>query len=261
MNKYFLFFIILFLPANAEIVTVTEKFSHTGDVSRIEACNIAEQRAITKAKRQVLGQKITSEEFEICSEVDGKTTCHRNQFSLIDTNGEVTEFERLDVNQEQKEIDGILVDICEVTIKANIQKRKEELDTSYDFNVKLNKLNFRENENLSINISINKPIYLTVFQYLPYETKDFQITKIFPNHLQPSNLIEEKQINIPSNGKFVVQFPKNVNKKIIDEHLIFLFSKNSINWLNKYTKKEDLIKKYMSEKQVKLIYKGYTIVK
>ena len=59
----------------------------------------------------------------------------------------------------------------------------------------------------------------------------------------------------------MVQFPKNVNKKIIDEHLIFLFSKNSINWLNKYTKKEDLIKKYMSEKQVKLIYKGYTIVK
>ena len=54
MNKYFLFFIILFLPANAEIVTVTEKFSHTGDVSRIEACNIAEQRAITKAKRSVL---------------------------------------------------------------------------------------------------------------------------------------------------------------------------------------------------------------
>ena len=55
MNKYFYFY-NLFLPANAEIVTVTEKFSHTGDVSRIEACNIAEQRAITKAKRQVLAK-------------------------------------------------------------------------------------------------------------------------------------------------------------------------------------------------------------
>ena len=52
------------------------------------------------------------------------------------------------------------------------------------FNVKLNEKNFRDGEELKINIELNKPIYLTIFQILPYEKKDFQVHKVFPNELE-----------------------------------------------------------------------------
>ena len=59
----------------------------------------------------------------------------------------------------------------------------------------------------------------------------------------------------------MIEFPKNIKDKSVDEHLIFIFSKKKINFFNNYLKREDLIKKYMSEKDVKLIYKTYTIIK
>ena len=38
--------------------------------------------ALLKALEKVLGQTISSDEMENCSEVDGKTSCERNQFFL-----------------------------------------------------------------------------------------------------------------------------------------------------------------------------------
>ena len=96
MNRLILIFLIFYFPAAAEVVTTEGIYNYTGNISENEACSLAKERAKLKALEKVIGQKISSEELENCSEVDGKTSCERNQFFLSSFNGEITQLKELD---------------------------------------------------------------------------------------------------------------------------------------------------------------------
>ena len=123
------------------------------------------------------------------------------------------------------------------------------------------KKNFRDGEKLKIDIVLNKPIYLTIFQILPYEKKDFQVHKVFPNDLEKDNYLKEKNFKLPQKAKYEIFFPNNYQKNSVDEYLVFIASEKDINWLEKYAKKEDLKNAYIREKSIKYMYKQYTIYK
>lgn len=261
MSKYILIFFFITLSAFAEIVEVEGSYIYGGDMSRNEACSLAKDRAKLKALEKVLGQTITSEEMENCSEVDGKTTCERNQFFLSTFNGDVTIIGRPKRKIEPAEVNGKRIDICKIKIRAKVTKTTKILDSSFDFNVKLNEKNFRDGEELKIDIELNKPFYLTVFQVTPYEKKDYQVHKLFPNELEQDNFINGNSFSLPQNAKYQIYFPNVSNKNSVDEYLVFIASQKNINWLEKYAKKEDLKNAYIRENSIKYLYKEYTIYK
>ena len=138
---------------------------------------------------------------------------------------------------------------------------EQEKDPNFDFDVKLNNYNFRDGDNLEINIDLNQEMYLTVFQILPYEEKNYQVYKLFPLN-EEANFIQSESFKLPKSNKYEIYFPENVRKKSIDEYLFFIGSKKNINWLNKYSKFEDLKKQFINSKSlVKWKYKEYTIIK
>ena len=264
LNKIvkYIFLIFFISSASAEIVTTEGAYTFAGDISKNEACSLAKERAKLKALEKVLGQTISSDEMENCSEVDGKTSCERNQFFLSSFNGEITGLKQLNREVTSEQISsGEEISICKIKIKADVKKATNTLDSSFDFNVKLNEKNFRDGEELKIDIELNKPFYLTIFQVLPYETKDYQVYKIFPNDLEKDNYLKESSFNLPKNAKYQIYFPEIKNKNSVDEYLVFIASKNNINWLNKYAKKEDLKSAYIKENSIKYVYKEYTIYK
>ena len=235
----------------------------TEDISRKEGCALAKERAKLKALEVVLSFSINSEEIENCSQVDGKTSCERNQFYLSTFNGDITGVRQLKKEFIPQKIENSdeEVFICKIKIEADVTESKHNLDASFDFNVKLNQKNFRESEKLKIDIEINKPLYFTIFQFLPYEEKDFQVHKLFPNELEKNNFIETNSFSLPVNANYNIYFPKNIDKKSVDEYLIFLGSEKNINWLDKYAKIEDFKKAYIRAKNIKFVYKEYTIYK
>ena len=264
MNKYLIIFIFLCFSALAETVQTEGSYTYTGNISENEACDLAKKRAELKALEKVIGQTISSDEMENCSEVDGKTSCERNQFFLSSFNGEITNSNPIgdrEITSQQIENSDERIYICKIKIQATVKKNIELLDTSFDFNVKLNEKNFREGENLKIDIELNKPLYLSIFQILPYEEKDYQVYKIFPNELEPNNLINPSSYSLPVNAKYQVYFPKIQNKNNIDEYLFFIASEKNITWLEKYDKIEELKKSYIKQKGLKYVYKEYTIYK
>ena len=151
--------------------------------------------------------------------------------------------------------------ICEIRFQANVVKNTQLLDPSFDFNVKLNEKNFRDGEELKIDIELNKPIYLSIFQILPYEKKDYQVYKLFPNDFEKENFIQTKNLSLPNNIKYKIFFPPKSKKNSIDEYLLFIGSEENIDWLDKYAQIEDLKKAYIREKGLKYSYKEYTIYK
>ena len=271
MNKFLIILFFITGSAFAEIVTVTGEHQHLRDISIKEGCDWAKKDALSKAKEKVLGLKIFSEENEMCNAVDGKSNCVRNQLFLSETLGHITAVDVIKSEESEEKFDNSenKIYVCRITIKANVEKRSNTLDASYDFGIALNNLAFREEEELEIDINLTKPVFLNIFQWLPYENKDDQIYKIFPNEIEKNNYIEKNKFELPiidkntlkRKAKYLIEFPKNVNNERVDEYLIFIFSKGKIDFFDNYLIREDLIKKFMGEKEVKLLYKGYTIIK
>ena len=262
MIKYFLIIFFIFISASAEVVVTEGSYTYTGEISKNDACSLAKERAKLKALEKVLGQTISSDEMENCSEVDGKTSCERNQFFLSSFNGDITGLQQLDKEVTTEKISsGEEVSICKIKIRSNVKKTTNILDSSFDFNVKLNEKNFRDGEELKIDIELNKPIYLTVFQWLPYEKKDFQVHKVFPNELEKDNYLKDRSFQLPQNAKYEIYFPNSSQKNSVDEYLVFIASKENINWPDKYVKIEELKKAYIKEKFIIYKYKEYTIYK
>ena len=261
MKRFLIIFFFLTFTASAEEVITEGNYIYTGNISENEACSLAKERAKLKALEKVIGQKISSEEMENCSEVDGKTSCERNQFFLSSFNGEITKLKELkkDILIQKIENSDEQTYICKIKIQAEVIKTAQTLDNSFDFNVKLNEKNFKEGDELKIDLILSKPIYLNIFQILPYETKDFQVHKIFPNELDDKNYITDKSVSLPMKAKYEVYFPNNINKRSVDEYLFVIGSENDINWLEKYTKIEDLKNAYIRERSIIYKYKSYTI--
>ena len=263
MKKIIIIFILLTFAVSAEVVTTEGIYNYTGNISENEACLLAKERAKLKALEKVIGQKISSEELENCSEVDGKTSCERNQFFLSSFNGEITQLKELDkeIITQKIENSNQQIYICKIKIQTEVKKTTQTLDNSFDFNVKLNEKNFKQGDELKLELFLNKPIFLTIFQILPYETNDYQVHKIFPNKLDRKNFLADKIVSLPKKAKYEIYFPDNLDKKSVDEYLFLIGSEKKIDWLEKYTKIEDLKKAYINEKFIIYKYKEYTIYK
>ena len=95
--KFFNIIILFFLTctAFAEQVITEGNYIYTGNISENEACSLAKERAKLKALEKVSGQRISTEEIEMCSEVDGKTSCERNRFFLSSFDSEITKLKEL----------------------------------------------------------------------------------------------------------------------------------------------------------------------
>ena len=68
---------------------------------------------------------------------------------------------------------------------------------------------------------------------------------LFPNKREKDSKFDAGGIILPKNNEttYKVEFPNNLNNKTVDEHLIFVATKNQFKWLNNYSSLEDLNKR------------------
>ena len=117
MKRLLILIIFFSFSASAEVVITEGTYTYTGEISKNEACSLAKERAKLKALEKVLGQTISSDEMENCSEVDGKTSCERNQFFLSSFNGDITGLKQLEKEVTSEKISsGEEISICKVKI-------------------------------------------------------------------------------------------------------------------------------------------------
>jgi len=258
MKKILILILLFIFPANAEWVEVTEKHKHLGNFSVNESCNIAIEKAQKKALRETLGIEISSDVVSKCSEVDGEYDCERNQLSLFQLNGNIVGLNIIE-QQDGKDENGIR--FCEVTLKANVVPVKKNNDPSFFFDVKLNQEIFRTNEEVKIEINTSKEMYMTIFQWLPYGGKKYNIiTKIFPNEKFNKNTKDLVEGNLQL--KYETYFPDEIKYEKVDEYLIFVASEKKIPWLDEYVDRTSLSKQLNKKNLLMEVQtNGYIIIK
>ena len=245
MNRYaatILCTLFLFsFDAKSEWVLAEYTFNFGPDMSQTEACSKAERRAKIRALKSVSGENISSEDNMVCSEIKDEAECSMNRYTWSGIDGLITGIRNRTENVGPG-IEGYKQ--CRVTIEVNVGVPEGNPDPSFDLAVKINHFTFRQGESLKVNISPTQPMYINVFQYLPYMDMDKQVTRIFPNLYDKGQLFQ-KAGSVPTlegEKRYVlsVDFPKDLNnpKDLVDEYLMVLGTKKVISFRDEYSLEE-----------------------
>jgi len=237
------------------------------DISQNAACDYAEQRARKDAIRKVTGETLKGEDLMVCQEQKEDASCVLNRMTWSTTDGVIR-----GIKDKKPKIEAAFTGFqkCVVTLTANVGVAEGNPDPGFDMTVKLNRRTFRSGETLKISVAPTQPMYLTVFQWLPYEKAERQVTRIFPNEFDGKTLFKGKRKGtIPTQANrskydMLVGFPKDLKKqkKWVDEYLMLVGTRKPITFRRTFSFEElntRLIE--IPRSQRRTIRKAYNIVR
>ena len=169
-----------------------------------------------------------------CSE-SGNAECELNKTTISTINGRIKKIKKKQRTLAKREG----ASICIYEIICDIAKPKKKKDPNFHFNLMLNKKIFRNDEKFTIDIDPSMKMFINIFQWEPYRSKEINLNKIFPNKYEAINMIENKKI-IPdekSSAKkyfFTIKYPDLQEKKYVDEYIIVIATKNDVSFLEEY---------------------------
>ena len=205
------------------------------NIAESTACKLAFERAKTNALSNALGEKIISMDLMRCSE-GGSAECELNQTIISSIGGTIKKIKKQSQLPVEK-LEGY--SICRFQLIADIAKPKKKPDANFNYNLRLNKKLFRDGERLTIEIDPTMKMFVNIFEWNPYGSKEINLIKRFPNKYEAMNMLENKKM-IPdekySSEKyfFTIKYPDLQEKKYVDEYIIVIATKNDVSFLEEY---------------------------
>ena len=231
---------ILAMPsmASAEWVRASSYYQFPPIVAEAEACQKAEERAEAEAIRQVTGESLSSEDTMRCSEQGDDAECIRNSTIWTMVGGLIWE-----KRERQQETTSVIENIrkCTVSFEADVHVAQGMSDPNFTVGVTLNNSVYRDGEKLTVTLKPSQTMSVQIFQWLPYEKGDAQITRLFPN--QFDNLAHiDKPLTIPTEAgakryDLKIGFPLGQlpSRKMVDEYLMVVATKKPVAFRDSYS--------------------------
>jgi hypothetical protein len=227
------------VPLDSERVTLTVagEYRYGPNVSEQEACRVAVQRAKEDALRRVFGEIVSADEQFSCREKSGSTenrqcAYDKSTWSMID--GEIGN--ALQKNQFIFDEQG--AKRCWVELSVEVLRPTKKPSLELDLKVNLGSYQYKNGDNLIIDVTPPKPIYLAIFSWTPNSGDPGVVGKIFPNPLDNNSLISARR-KIPQKATNGVDYEFKLKndepkKDFIDEYLIFVITKKDLKWMDEY---------------------------
>ena len=219
-------------------IDVKAEFYFGPDLSRNQACENARESAKSKAIAMVSGEKVSFDQqlqcFQRSKNVDERK-CEINQNTAFLVEGQISKSEI--ISETVKTVPG--AQVCTVLMVVDVIPPTHESDPSFDFKFEINRTNFRQGDNLVININPTNIMYVYIFNWRSTFNKD-NVVKIFPNEIDKDNYIN-RSITIPtknSESKYSFELdwdaPIGYDKDYMYESIIVVATKKPIDWLSGY---------------------------
>ena len=219
-------------------IDVKAEFYFGPDLSRNQACENARESAKSKAIAMVSGEKISFDQQLQCfqrSKNSDERKCEINQNTAFLVEGQISRSET--ISEIVKTVPG--AQVCTVLMVVDVIPPSLESDPSFDFKFEINRTNFRQGDNLIINLIPSKMMYVYIFNWRSAFNKE-NVIKIFPNEVDKDNYIN-KSITIPtknSDSKYSFELdwdaPIGYDKDYMNESIIVVATKKPIDWLSSY---------------------------
>lgn len=251
-------------PAAAEWVAVSAEQIFGTETAEAEACRAAEGKAKEDAIRKVTGERLASEDLMVCSERADQAECvlHRSTWSMVD--GDITGLRNRHSVTEPAGIAGFRR--CITRLEAEVTIAKGQPDPAFDLGVSLNQALFRPGESLSIALTPSQPMHVAAFQWLPYESGEREVTRVFPNPLDQATAIATPATIPTAPGKrrydLRLSFPDGqpASRRLVDEYLLVVATKKPVAFRDNY-RLEELKARLMEipRSEARLVKRGYSV--
>ena len=256
-----IFLIIIFYNFNVLAIPLNDvsySFQYGKETTLEEACILAKEKLFDKARRKAAGgETISAESTKICKKSEEENMCNlfSNSFRSIAAI-QVVDFVPIKFSDGNEcKFSSLGKNIFEASRKGNfILKELPKPPDNFDFRISINKNEFvsypvnknidkrKLNEILKISIDTMEDMYISVFQWWPYEDA-YSIEKIFPNKHDTNNFFKTfVKRTIPTSEKMQnyslrIDFPDEdvVNSNDVQEFLMVVGSREKINFLKSYS--------------------------
>lgn len=184
----------------------TGVYQYSPQISQVEACKRAEEKAKLAIIHKAIGHEFTSDKISSCSESNDDQSCKYYDTSYESSKGYI----RSVIDRQESVKDWT----CTVTVKATVGKAETLNDPRFDFSVDFTETLVKQNDILNITITPNALGYLYVFVYNP---SDNTVKRIFPNEYQRPVALSGKPIRINA-SEYPLKLP---NTKDSEERYVF----------------------------------------
>ena len=181
MKKHLLPLALLILTpsfAQAEWVQAVGSYIFPPNLAEAEACDKADQRARINAITQITGETLSADETQRCTDQGDEAQCARNSAVWTTLGGTIVQT-RNRVQQTVPELESYRR--CVVSFQADVRVSQGVPDPGFTLGFALNSAVYRDGESMVLRLKPSQPMYVQIFQWLPYEKGDAQIVRLFPN--------------------------------------------------------------------------------
>ena len=268
MNRLHWFVLLLLFPhmACATWVDTQGSYVFPGSVSEAEACAKADDRARMRAISQITGETLSAEEIQRCNDQQGdEIQCAQNSAIWTSLGGTIV--------QTRNRIEQVIPEQesyrrCVVQFEADVQIPQGVPDPSFTIGVILNQAVYRNGEAMVIRLHPSVPMYVQIYQWLPYERGDAQVSRLFPNafdrqiHLEVPGTVPstEGRKHYDLQPTFPTITPSA--QKMVDEYLLVVATRNPVVLRDRYGL--DDFQKEMAElprNDSRMVRRSYAIVR
>lgn len=211
------------------------------DTAEGDACRIAEGTAEEDALRQVAGERLSGEDTMACLEggnAEDSAACrlHHHTWSQIDGEMRGRRNVRRDVRRDRNGDR-----LCAVSLEADVIKENGRPDPSFDLVARPNRSLFRHGEAMEITLIPTRPMYVSVFAWVPYARGDQEVIRLFPNSYDANALITAETVIPSSDNKkhygMEAAFPEEGvgQRRLVDEYLLAVATPTEITFASQFT--------------------------
>ncbi|BAE50520.1 DUF4384 domain-containing protein [Paramagnetospirillum magneticum] len=259
--------VLLLAPsAQAEWTPGVGEYLFPTQMPEADACRIAEEKAKQAALIRALGERLAVDDVEVCQEKSEDASCALGRLVWAASEGEVRALRGLRSATTATPTPGIRQ--CRVSLEADVVRWRGEPDPAFQFALILNQTAFRDGEAMTVTVEPSQPMYLAVFQWLPYERRDRQVQRLFPNAMDKDDRITGRA-TIPSTDgarrySLDMEFPKagQAHAPLVSEYLLAVGSRKPVPFRDSYGLEEfKALLLEIPRSEARLVRKGYAIVR
>lgn len=253
----------IFTNAYSAWVSGSGEYYFGPETSELQACSAAEERSKLDSLKKFYGETLSFNQSLSCREnkflSSDSDDCQLNKILWSQIGGEIksTSIVKKDILESKGSR------ICKIESVSDIAVSKGKPDPNFDVGVSINQTAFRPGEKIYINLEPSAPMYVAVFNWVPYLSDDKQILKLFPNDKDGnSHLIKKRRI--PDVGySLEIYLPEKIpsSRSFLDEYLLVVATKEPVAWLEAYSFNE--FKSRISEfslDRIRYVKRGYQLL-
>jgi len=259
-------FLLVASGARAEWSAGFGEFSFASHTPEAEACRLAEEKAKQSALIQVLGERVAVDDLEVCREQADDASCTLGRLVWASSSGEVRALRNMRVDAAPTGIAGFRT--CRVSLEADVARWQGEPDPAFDMAVRLNQSAFRNGEDMTVEVEPTQPMHLAAFQWLPYEQRERQVQRLFPNAMDRNDRISGRA-TIPSadgSARYSIRmaFPHGSlgRAPMVTEYLLVVGTRGRMDFRDSYGLEEFKTRLLeIPRADFRLVRKGYAIMR